>query len=201
MTLSAYAAHRGVGKSAVSNYRKAGHVVFAEGGDGKTYVDVQRTDARLNAKLDPARGRPAKAGQQPGPLFDGGAVAVEAAPLARSQLSDVRTELLEEQKIKLRVNNAIAAGLLVPAEEASQLLEGGLRMAREKMQAIVREEAERLAAERDPRAIVAKLGGAVDAAFAALAAKVLSGDLSEDEDQDEDDADADLDDLAEAMPA
>ena len=50
MTKAAYARHRGVGKSAVSNYIKRGQIVLVG-----TKVDVAKSDAKLDAEVDPAR--------------------------------------------------------------------------------------------------------------------------------------------------
>ena len=200
MTLSAYAAHRGVGKSAVSNYRAKDWVVMAMGPDGKMLVDVQRTDATLNAKLDPLRGRPSKGGTD-APLFDQGAPAAassaKAPPPQPTRLGDVRTDLLEQQAIGQRMKNAKEAGQLVPLAEASRKMSEGFRLARERMHSIVRSEVERIAAERDPRVIAALLFENIDRAFGELADQVEAGALEETDE----DADADGDDMAAEIEA
>ncbi|MBM3927382.1 MAG: hypothetical protein FJ335_02840, partial [Sphingomonadales bacterium] len=59
MTKGAYAVHRGVGKSAVSNWSRKGLLVLGEcPTSGAVMVDVGRTDARINSRVDPTRGRP-----------------------------------------------------------------------------------------------------------------------------------------------
>ncbi|WP_430635034.1 hypothetical protein [Sphingomonas hankookensis] len=59
LTKGEFALHRGVGKSAVSNWSKKGLLVMGECPEtGAIKVDVERTDARINARVDPMRGRP-----------------------------------------------------------------------------------------------------------------------------------------------
>lgn len=178
LTQAAFAARRGVGKSAVSNWKKAGLVVFAEGDDGKVYVDAERTEARLNARLDPMRGRPATA------PVDAPELPIEAVPDAGTRGSGVhgaRAELLAEQLVGTRLKNAEMARELVPAMEAERRCAELGRMARERVQAELRGQMERLAAERDPRAIWAVIEAATDRAFHALADAVDRGELDADD--------------------
>jgi len=177
LTLSAYAAHRGVGPSAVSNYRKQGLLVFAEGADSKTYVDVARSDARLNAKLDPLRGRPKKAVDAP--LFDPPEQPAQAVPARTDRLGDVRTDLLEQQAIAARMKNAAMARTLVAVQDYERRSQEVGRLARERVNSVIRALAERLAAERDPRQITTLLSGEIDKAFEELADQVESGVLTE----------------------
>mgnify|MGYP003639333504 CR=1 FL=1 len=186
MTQAEYAVHRGVGRSAVSNWKKAGLLVFAEGTTGKPEVDVERTDARVNAKIDPARGRPTTAASAPVaelPL---------AAPVANGvragggeSLADVRTDLIRAQTIKAQLDNAKRAGDLVPVEEFTRRAAEYGRVARERMLSVVRSQAEWLASARDARAIVAQLQDEIERAFADLAAQIETGavpDTTEDPD-------------------
>lgn len=186
-----YAAYRGVGKSAVSNWKAKGLLIWAEGASGQPMIDVARTDARLNAKIDPTRGRP-RSKDAAAPLFEGseqGAAATQAPPPAANRLGDIRTELLEQQAIGQRMKNAERAKLLVPLEEATRRQREGGRMARERVHAVIRANSERLAAIRDPREITALLSGAVDKAFADLADQVASGVVLEVAEIETDDAD------------
>lgn len=183
-----FAAHRGVGKSAVSNWVKKGWVVEAEDpADGVIKVDVPRTEAKLNAYLDPARGRPKAADSQAQ-----GELPMAAPPRgepAGGSLADVRTDLIRQQTEKLQLDNAKRAGDLVPIEEFTRRAAEYARVSRERMVAIVRTQAEWLASAKDPRAIVARLQDEIERGFADLADQIAAGELAEDaEDTAEDDA-------------
>jgi len=188
MSKSEFAVHRGVGKSAVSNWAKASLLVMAEdpADPTKVKIDVARTEARLNAKIDPARGRPTKGVAQPaGDLPP----APTSAPAAGGSLADVRTDLIRQQTEKLQLENARRAGDLVPLEEYARRASEFGRVARERMLSVVRSQAEWLAANRDARAIVAQLEDEIERAFADLAAQIASGQVADGIDPDEDDAD------------
>lgn len=189
MSQAEYAAYRGVGRSAVSNYKRDGLLVFVEGEGGKLLVDVTRTDAKLNAKLDPTRGRPTRAqiegveGAQAQPQ----ALALPLAPAAQpvgDKLGEVRTDLLREQRIAARLKNAREAGQLVAFAEYERRSHEWGRLARERVLAAIQVQSEHLAAEREPRAIIALLTAEVDRVFAGLA------DQLDAEDAGDDDADA-----------
>ncbi|MDP3405057.1 MAG: hypothetical protein Q8S03_10235 [Brevundimonas sp.] len=175
MTKSEFARHRGVGKSAVSNWAKAQLLVMAEDqADQSMKIDVVRTEARLNAKIDPARGRPTKAAAEPQgdlPLTQAGTV-----PVARGEsLADVRTDLIRAQTVKAQLDNARRAGELVPLEEYVRRAAEYGRVSRERMMSIVRTQSEWLAAAKDPRTIVARLEEEIDRAYADLAAQIETG--------------------------
>ena len=193
MTQAEYAAYRGVKPSAVSNWKKAGHVLFAEGEDSKLYVDVARTDARLAAKLDPTRGRPTttQAVQASTTLFQAARPDAEAG----GGVTDARSELMREQTIGHRLKNAKEAKELLPVVEYERRAAELGRLARERMHSIVRTLSERLAAERDPRQVTALLASEVDRAVNELADQVEAGAL--DAASDEPLAQAGLDDEAE----
>ncbi len=198
MSKSEFAVHRGVGKSAVSNWAKAQLLVMAEDPEDPTKmkIDVARTEARLNAKIDPARGRPTKGVAQPqGDL----PLAVPAtAPAGGGSLADVRTDLIRQQTEKLQLENARRAGDLVPLEEYARRASEFGRVARERMLSVVRSQAEWLAANRDARAIVAQMEDEIDRAFADLAAQIASGALADGSEPDEDDAEVQAE-VAEAL--
>jgi hypothetical protein len=189
MTKGQFAKHRGVGASAVSNYAKAELLVMAEdpADPSRMLVDVARTEARLNAKIDPARGRPTKGDAQAQadlPLpSSGGPVSPHGSGRV---VAEFRTELLSQQTEKLRLENARRAGDLVSIEEYARRASEFGRVARERVLSVVRSQAEWLSAVKDPRAIVAHLEDEFERAFADLAAQIASGDVSE---IDADDAD------------
>ncbi|MHA3791463.1 hypothetical protein ACX0MU_07370 [Rhizorhabdus wittichii] len=183
MTQAEYAAHRGVRPSAVSNWKKAGLLVFAEDADrpGKLFVDVVRTDAKVNARIDPVRGAPrsGSAGSPaPAPvaLGDGGS----------NDLTKVRLDLVRQQTVGQALKNEQAAGQLVPLVEMQRRATELGRTARERMHAMARDIAERLSAETEIRTIVALLGAAIDEVFTELADQVERGALAEDEDDGDD---------------
>jgi hypothetical protein len=165
MTATAYAAHRGVVKSAVSNWKKRELIVWAEDETGKLLIDVLRTDAKLNANVDPTKGRPTT-----------GQAALPLAPSQQSQLQDdvskVRTDLIRAQTESKLLENARRAGSLVAiAEYEARAAEIG-RLARERMHSMVRQLSERLASESEPRAIIALLSERIDQVFGDLADKI-----------------------------
>lgn len=188
MSKSEFAVHRGVGKSAVSNWARDGHLVMAEdpADPTKMKIDVARTEARLNAKIDPARGRPTKGAAQP--QGDLPLAAPASAQTAAGSLADVRTDLIRQQTEKLQLENARRAGDLVPVEEYARRASEFGRVARERMLSVVRSQAEWLASNRDARAIVAQLEDEIERAFADLAAQIASGEVADGVDADEDDA-------------
>jgi hypothetical protein len=179
MTRADFARHRGVQKSAVSNWSGKGWLVFAEGPGGKQMIDVARTEAKLNANLDPSRGRPTTGQMQAAevPLPSPGK---PAAPANDGGLSNVRTDLIRSQTVGKNLDNARRAGELVPFQEFERLATEAGRVTRERMIALARTNAERLAAERDPRQIVAILTEGIDQTFAELAEQLMKGEEGDD---------------------
>lgn len=184
MTKAEYARHRGVKPSAVSNWVKAGHIVFCEDPvrPDRMVVDVARTDARLNSRIDPTRGRPTT-----------GIPQAPAPQVVESDLGDmltgvrtaaqVRIELAEEQLIERRQKNARDAGELAPRVELDRRAAELGRVMRERMHAMFRAISERLAAEREVRTIMAIGSAEIDRVFADLADEVERGALVEDADE------------------
>jgi hypothetical protein len=121
-------------------------------------VDVVRTELKLNANLDPMRGRPttgrqAQVSASPGgeapalPLPDG-----PAAPTSGLRtIADERADLTREQRIGQAMKNAQLAGELVPLIEAERRVAEVGRAARERINAWFRGIAEQLAATTDVR--------------------------------------------------
>lgn len=185
MTKGQFAAHRGVGKSAVSNWAKKDLLVLGEcPTSGAIMVDVERTEARINSRVDPMRGRPAAsvpAPATPGPqdAGDGG------ADHSGRRAAMVRTELAEENLVTLRLKNAERGRELAPRIELERRAAELGRVARERMQAMFRAIAERLAAERDARTIMAIGSAEIDRVFAELANDVEAGKLAEPDEPDD----------------
>lgn len=174
MTQSEFAAHRQVGKSAVSNWKRAGHLIFVEGPTGKLMIDVARTEARLNARVDPTRGRPS-----------GGVAEAAAAPMPNAAvyddggepLANPRIDLVREQVIEKQLKNKKAAGELVPLAEYERRSGEMSRQARERVMSVVRDQAERLGMESDPRQIISLLETSFDRMFNDMAADIEQGAL------------------------
>lgn len=183
MTQTEFARHRGVGKSAVSNWKRDGMVVFAEGEGGRLFVDVVRSDAKLNAKLDPVRGRPtAAASLPPSALLLEDAAAAQLLPIGTGEsLQSVRMDLIRRQSTGHALKNAQTAGELAAISELEQRASAIGRAARERVQAFLRGEAERLAAERDIRVIMALLEQGIDRVFADLADAAEAGEFADTE--------------------
>jgi phage terminase Nu1 subunit (DNA packaging protein) len=173
MTQAQFAKHRGVQKSAVSNWKRQGLLVFAEGEGGKMMVDVVRSEARINANVDPTRGRPTTA-QAAAPQA---AMALEApspVPRQTDEMAEERVGLTRASRIEKNLKNARTAGELVPlADYESRAAEYG-RLVRERMHAMHGGQAERLAAERDPRIIISVLAQETDEVLGALARRMLA---------------------------
>lgn len=189
MTQAEFAAHRGVGKSAVSNWKKAGLLVFAEGPDGKLGVHVERTDAKLNARIDPTRGRPTTAIGEPSGSSEMPLDGEVAQPGLRNAAA-VRVEVAEEELVAKRMKNAEGARALVPLIEVERRLGQLGRMARERVEAELRGMAEQIAGAREGRTVMMLMASACDAAFNALADAIERGALAEVDDDAEPEAEA-----------
>lgn len=188
MTQAAFARHRGVGRSAVSNWKKAELLVFAEDpADGLVKVDVARSDARINGKIDPGRGRPANAQATPAGELPMEAPTAPASPGARppENLNTVRLELIRQQTAGHVLKNAREAGELAPIVELQRRAVEMGRAARDRMQAWFRGEAEHLAAERDVRAIMVLGEQGIDRVFAELADMAAEGAFGADDEPNE----------------
>jgi hypothetical protein len=190
MTQAEFARHRGVSKGNVTNWKKAGLLVLQEDEAGRLKVNVDRTDARLNAKIDPMRGRPSTGGQAQlpdAPAGEAPALPLEApAPAAPGTpdggLADERAQHLREQRIGQAMKNAQMAGGLVPMIEAQRRCAEVGRAARERMHAWMRSVGERFAAEKDVRQIMAIGEEGIDQVFNEMADAAARGDFAGDED-------------------
>lgn len=173
MMKSEYAAHRGVKPSAVSNWAKKGLLVY--GADparpGKQLVDVEKSDLLVNGSVDQTRGRP-RSSEAGATASEAGPVAVAPRPAQLSGPEAVRMEEARERIIGRRIENEKALGRLVSLAEVERRAAERGRMIRERVAAVVRSQAERLAAEADPRVIVAVLGGEFDQLFERIADEI-----------------------------
>ena len=182
MTQAEFARHRRVSKPAVTAWKKKGLLVMAEDpADGRIKVDVARSDARINARVDPMRGRPPSGAVAPATGGPAPVLPLDPPPQAppgpssAGALSDERVEHLREQRIGSALKNAQLAGGLVPLVEAERRVSEIGRAARERMQAWLRGIAERFAATSDLRTIMALGEEGIDAVFAELADAAAGG--------------------------
>jgi hypothetical protein len=186
MTQAQFARHRGVSKGSVTNWKNAKLLVMAEGPGGKAMVDVVRTELKLNANIDPMRGRPSTGGQAPAADSPGDAPALplgegSAAPAIAPKADDYAQARLEESRERRTgqaLKNAQLAGDLVPLIEAERRVSEVGRAARDRMQAWMRSQAERFAAEKDVRQIMAIAEAGIDEVFAELAVAAERGDFA-----------------------
>jgi len=184
MTKGEFAVHRGVGKSAVSNWAKKDLLVMGEcPTSGAIKVDVERTEARINARVDPMRGRPSASLPlaAPAPVEEGGDLLD-----GRRSAAHVRADLAEETLASMRRKNAREAGELVPAVEMLRRSAELGRVCRERMHSMFRGISERLAVERDTRTIMAIGTAEINRVFAELADQVDQGVLTAEDDTPDD---------------
>lgn len=189
MTQGEFARRRGVLPSAVSNWKKKDLLVFAEGPGGKLLVDVVKTEARLNAKVDTTRGRPSKGSGVSAPA-SGEAPAGPTDSGAPEPTDNPRMALLQQNVIALTMKNMTAAGELVSREEYERRAAEMGRQIRDRVMGVVRDLADRMAVETEPRTIVALQQDAYDRMFGELATDIEQGVLAS-----EDLAEAELDDV------
>lgn len=167
MSKAAYARHRGVGKSAVSNWVKREQIVLTRDGQ----VDVPASDAKLGMQVDPVRGRPPIA-QTP--------EASKAQPTTGGDLHAIRARDLNERSIGQALKNAQLAGELVPVKAYEAKLQTLVTGFRERMQSELRAMAERLALEADQRTVRSLLDDAVHAVCSDMAQRA-GADSNEDD--------------------
>ena len=192
---AAYARHRGVGKSAVSNWIKRGQIVLV--GDK---VDQAASDTRLAALVDPAGGRDAggaqlakappsrskaprskaekaAAGPEPGSV----SVADEtAASLAEERLGEIR-----ERRFGQALKNAQMAGELVPVEAFEARLQTLIGGFCERLQSELRAQSEALAKETERRTVRGMLDDIVSGVRSDFAERILAASSTEETDGDE----------------
>jgi hypothetical protein len=97
---------------------------------------------------------------------------------ANRSIADERIEQVREQRIGNALKNAQLAGELVPLVEAERRVSEVGRAARERMHAWLRSVAERFAAEKDVRTIMALGEEGIDQVFAELADAAVRGEFA-----------------------
>jgi len=154
-----YAAYRGVGKSAVSMWKKRGQLVMR---DGK--VDVAASDKKLGEMVDPHQGRPTASDSLPnvGSTAENDDLVdrAEKDELSSAPTSGVASERalhLREQRVNTALKNGQLAGELVPLEAMLAKMESFATRYRERISSALRGSAERLAQEDNQRSVRAVL--------------------------------------------
>ena len=199
LTKAAYARHRGVGKSAVSNWINRDQIVLV---DGK--VDVAASDARLGAMVDAASGRdpaPANAAKKSGGAAaerqrpEQGARATARASNAKSgsdsvansdaaQLAQERLAEIRERRIGHSLKNAEIAGTLVPIAAFEARLQTMISGFCERMQSELRAGSEALALETDKRKVRGMLDDMIHKVRSDFADAIEAGVEEEDDEAD-----------------
>lgn len=167
---AAYARHRGVGKSAVSNWIARDQIVLK---DGK--VDVAASDAKLGAMVDPASGRDPV--PRPATNKTSSAKAKSTAGVADSaqaQLAEERLGEIRERRIGQAMKNAQAAGELVELGEYQSRLARFISGFCDRLSSELRGKSEALAKLTDKREVRAMLDEAIHTARTDFAARIES---------------------------
>lgn len=164
-----FAALQGVGASAVSNWAKRNLLVLGDDPDrpGKKLVDVEKSRLLIQGTIDPTLGRPKKTEVQQAAAPQGQSSA--PAPIALNGMEAARLEEMRERTLGRRRENEAAYGTLVLRAEAERRAGELGRLTRERTYGLIRQLAERLAAETDPRQITALLTDEFDRMFSGLA--------------------------------
>lgn len=177
MTKGEFAGFMNVGPSAVSNWAKKGLVVMAADPDnpGRQKVDADKSRILVLASIDQTRGRPRAKDQASAEAAPAAPASNESPTHGAEPVSAVERARLEEMRERItrrRIENGQMLGTLVPlAEFERRAAEMGL-LIRERTQALVREHAEALADETDPRAVQSFLAAKFDELFEKLASEI-----------------------------
>lgn len=167
VSLSAYAKHAGVHQGTVTKWKDGGLLVMVEDPErvGRWLVDVEGSDRRVSEARNPLLGRPS------GGLMSADQDVPDSSDsaLKRARLDNIRasTEMRELQVARL-------AGDLVALSEYERRASELGRLVRERLQSAFRQEAERLAAERDSRAVMTLCSGLIDRILTEIADQVES---------------------------
>lgn len=176
MSQTEFAARHGVGKPAVSNWKRKNLLVFAPDPErpGKLLVDAEKSDILVRGSIDPTRGRPRSADGAGTSENEGSGE--EARPAARvpalNALEQARLDEMVQRTRGRRIENDARLGNLVAISEYERRAGDLGRMVREGVHAVLRQQAERVAEETDPRTITAVLGEAFDQLFTRVANEV-----------------------------
>lgn len=176
-----FAALMGVGASAVSNWGKKGLLVFGEDPEspGRQLVDVEKSQLLIRGTIDQTRGRPTSASRTAAEQPDDTAGQSTTRTPVLSPAEQLRQEEARERILSRRIENEKSVGGLVSLAEYERKAGEHGRKAREGTHGVVRQLAERLAAESDPRVIVSLLLEKLDKMFANLADDIEAEDRAE----------------------
>lgn len=186
MNKSEFAKRRGVRPSAVSNWIKRDLIVFADdpARPGKRLVDAEKSDILVSASVDQTRGRPRSADVTQVEASDAEPASPHAAlpaarPIQMGGTEAARLEDMRERTLGRRIENEKAMRNLVALADVERQAADRGRMIRERVQNVVRAQAERLAAETDPRVIASLLSAEFDQLFERIADEIERQDGEE----------------------
>lgn len=154
-----FATWMNVGPSAVSNWGKKGLLVFGDDprNPGKQLVDAEKSKLLISGTIDQTRGRPSNASRGAAEESDQpsgtGSASAKAGPGKISESELLRHEEVRERILGRRIENERSVGGLVPRAEYERRAGDHGRLARERTHGVIRQLAERVAAETDPRLI------------------------------------------------
>ena len=176
MTQAEFAERHKVGKPAVTAWKKKGLLVFADDPErpGKQLVDAEKSDLLVRGSIDPTRGRPrtAERAEIEAEGVPPTIPATAASPRGLSGLEEARLEDMRERTRARRIETERQLGTLVAISEYERRAGDLGRLVRERTHALVRQLADRIAAETDPRQVMAVLDEAFDQLFAQVADEI-----------------------------
>jgi hypothetical protein len=169
-----FATWMNVGASAVSNWGKKGLLVFADDPDnpGKQLVDAEKSKLLISGTIDSTRGRPTNASRTSAEQGDQSSASAGGREPKLSASEQLRHEEARERILGRRIENERTVGGLVPRAEYERRAGDLGRLARERTHGVIRQLAERVAAETDPRLISTLLIDAVDKVYTNLADEI-----------------------------
>lgn len=172
MSQTEFAARHQVGKPAVSRWKKLNLLVFAADPENprKQLVDAEKSDLLVRGSIDPTRGRPR--GGEAAQVDGAGDAPPAPRPAQMTGMDAARLDDMVERTRARRIETEQKLGTLVPISEYERRAGDMGRMIRERTHALIRQHAERLAAEADPRQIMAVLGDAFDKLFDQVADEI-----------------------------
>lgn len=171
---SEFAALKGVGASAVSNWARRGLLVMAPDPKrpGKELVDVEKSDLLIRGTIDQTRGRPRSADASAAEVTETQPPASTVRPFQPTGAEAVRMEEARERIIGRRIENEKSLGNLVSLSDVERRTAERGRLIRERTMSLLRQQSERVAAETDPRKIYALQSEEFEQLFARLADEI-----------------------------
>lgn len=168
LTQAEFGERHGVKPPAVSAWKRKGLLVFAAdpARGGKLFVDAEKSDLLVRGTIDQTRGRPTAASVA---AVETGQPSAPSPSVHRPSLKD---DYEAERILSRRIENQQKLGNLVQLSEYERRAGDMGRLVRERTGGIIRQVAERLAAESDPRVVISVLSDAFDILFTQMADEI-----------------------------